>query len=109
MSLAMAMASSSVLKRKSGATGPKVSSRVTSMSRGDVGQHRRLEEGAAERMALAAGDDLGALGDGVGDMLLDLFDRRHVDQRALVTPVLGAVARPSASSTAAASFSAKAS
>ena len=31
--------------------------------------------------ALAAGDDLGALLDGVGDVRLDLLDRLHVDQR----------------------------
>jgi hypothetical protein len=32
--------------------------------------------------ALAAGDDLGALLDGVGDVRLGLLDRLHVDQRA---------------------------
>jgi hypothetical protein len=31
--------------------------------------------------ALAAGDDPGALLDGVGDVRLDLLDRLHVDQR----------------------------
>src|SRR5262249_4121333 len=49
----------------------------------DVGQHRRLEERAAQRMALAARGDLGALGYGVLDVLLDLLDRLAVDQRAL--------------------------
>ena len=34
------------------------------------------------RCALAAGDDLGALLDGVGDVRLDLLDRLHVNQRA---------------------------
>jgi len=32
--------------------------------------------------ALAAGDDLGALLDGIGDVRLDLLDGLHVDQRA---------------------------
>ena len=41
-------------------------------------------------MALAAGDDLAALGDGVGDELLDLLDRLLVDQRALLHAVLEA-------------------
>jgi hypothetical protein len=47
-----------------------------------VGQHRRLEEAAALRGALAASDNLGALLDGVGDVRLDLLDRLRVDQRA---------------------------
>src|SRR5262245_36143182 len=38
----------------------------------DIGEHRRLEEAAAERMALAAGDDLRAALHGVLDMLFDL-------------------------------------
>jgi hypothetical protein len=46
-----------------------------------IGQYRRLEEGAAECRALAAGDDLGALLNGVGDVRLDLLDRLHVNQR----------------------------
>jgi hypothetical protein len=62
------------LEAVDGRDGPKVSSRVTSMVGGDAGEHRRLVEGAAERMALAADHDLGALGDGVGDMALDLLD-----------------------------------
>ena len=49
----------------------------------DVGQHRRLEEAAAERVALAAGDDFRAALHGIGNVLLDLVDRLHVDQRAL--------------------------
>jgi hypothetical protein len=40
----------------------------------------RLEEAAALGGPLAAGDHLGALPDGVGDVRLDLFDRFHVDQ-----------------------------
>jgi hypothetical protein len=32
--------------------------------------------------ALAAGNDLDALLDGIGDVRLDLLDRLHVDQRA---------------------------
>ncbi len=46
-----------------------------------VGQHRRLEEAAALRGALAAGDDLGAFLDRIGDVRLDLLDRLHFDQR----------------------------
>src|SRR6202011_487889 len=47
-----------------------------------IGQHGRLEEAAALDGALAAGDDLGALLDRVGDVRLDLLDRLHVDQGA---------------------------
>ena len=79
-----AIASSSVLKRNSGATGPKVSSCVTCIVGVDVGEHGRLEElcrparGACRRSAT-----LRALGDRVGDVLLDLRHRVLVDQRAL--------------------------
>src|SRR6266446_6363377 len=45
-----------------------------------IGQHGRLEEAAALGGALAAGDDFGALLEGVGDVRLDLLDRLHVDQ-----------------------------
>jgi hypothetical protein len=52
---------------------------------------RRLEEAAAERAALAADDDFGALLQGVGDVGFDLLDRLHVDQgpdhRARLEPV----------------------
>jgi hypothetical protein len=47
-----------------------------------IGQDGRLEEAAVLRGPLAAGDDLGALLDGVGDVRLDLLHRLHVDQRA---------------------------
>ena len=43
-------------------------------------------------MALAAGDDLGAALDRIGDVLLDLVDRFHVDQRPLRHAGFGAVA-----------------
>jgi hypothetical protein len=46
-----------------------------------IGQHHRLEEAAALRGPLAAGDDFGAFLQGVGDVRLDLLDRLHVDQR----------------------------
>jgi hypothetical protein len=46
-----------------------------------MGQHRRLEEGATLGGMLAAGHDLGAFFDRVGDVRLDLLDRLHVDQR----------------------------
>ena len=36
--------------------------------------------------ALAAGDHLGALLDGVGDVRLDLLDRLHVDQGPITAP-----------------------
>jgi hypothetical protein len=56
-----------------------------------IGQYRRLEEAAVLRGPLAAGHDLGALLDAIGDMRLDLFDRLHVDQwpndRAPLEPV----------------------
>src|SRR5438270_7670192 len=45
-----------------------------------IGQYRRLEEAAALGGPLAAGDHLGALLQGVGDVRLDLLDRLHVDQ-----------------------------
>ena len=75
----------------------------------DVGQHRRLEEAAAERVTLAAGDDLGALRQRVGDVLLDLLDRLHVDQRALMTTPASMPLPTFIASTASASFAAKAS
>src|SRR5215472_15830673 len=59
---------------------------------GDAGQHGRLEEAAAERRALAAGDDMRAFFHRVGDVALDLFDRLHVDQRADHHTGFGAVA-----------------
>ena len=46
-------------------------------------EHRRLVEGAAELVPLAADRDFRALVHGVGDMRLDLLDRLLVDQRAL--------------------------
>jgi hypothetical protein len=46
-----------------------------------IGQHGRLDEVAALGGALAAGDDLGVLLDGIGDVRLDLLDRIHVNQR----------------------------
>jgi hypothetical protein len=46
-----------------------------------IGQHCRLEEADALGGALAAGDHLGALLQGVGNVRLDLLDRLHVDQR----------------------------
>ncbi len=38
-------------------------------------------ERVAERVALAADGDLGALGGGVRDMFFHLLDRCHIDQR----------------------------
>ena len=60
---------------------------------GDVGENGGFIERAAERMGLAALDDARALGNRVRDVLLDLGERRLVDQRseddALVEAVTG--------------------
>ncbi len=48
-----------------------------------AGEHGRLEERAAQLMALAAEHDARALGHGVGDMVLHFVERGLVDQRAL--------------------------
>src|SRR5262245_4353861 len=53
----------------------------------DIAQDGRLVEIAAER--LAAGDQLGTLGECILDMLLDLLDRRVIDQRAGGHALLG--------------------
>ena len=58
----------------------------------DVRQHRGLVERAAERMALAAGGHLRALGLRIGDVLFDFGQRLGVDQRSLVGFALQAVA-----------------
>ena len=58
MSFAMRIASFSSLNAKTGATGPNVSSRATSMFGRHLRDHRRLEERAAERVPLAAERDL---------------------------------------------------
>ena len=47
----------------------------------DVDEHRGLEEGAPEFVARASGDYPGALCDRVGDVGLDLADRRLVYER----------------------------
>jgi hypothetical protein len=65
-----------------------------------------FEEVAAH--ALAAGSDLAALGNGVGDVFLDLLDGRRVDQRA-GGDAFSAPLPTFSFFTAAASFSAKAS
>mmetsp|Transcript_59426 Transcript_59426/g.140466 ORF Transcript_59426/g.140466 Transcript_59426/m.140466 type:complete len:548 (-) Transcript_59426:2329-3972(-) len=60
-----------------------------------VGEQGRLEEAAAGAFdALAAGQQLGAERNGVGDMGLHLLQRLLVDQRADVDARLEAVARP---------------
>lgn len=82
VSFAMATTSSSVSNRKSGASRPKVSSVVTSIILGDIGQDGRLEEGSAKRMAFATKGYDGTFGGRVGDMFLDLFDGIFIDQRA---------------------------
>ena len=46
-----------------------------------IGQHGRLEEAAALCGAHAAGDDMGASLQGVGDVGLDFLDCLHVDRR----------------------------
>src|SRR5262245_16205277 len=57
--------------------------------RGDVDDHRRLEELALD--PLAAHDDLGAVTRRVRDVALDLLDRRLVDERADVDALREAV------------------
>ncbi len=52
--------------------------------RGDVGDHGRLEERAAERVALAAVHHVRALLHRIGDVLLDFGERVAVDQRPLI-------------------------
>src|ERR1022692_3090063 len=51
--------------------------------RGHAGEHSRLIKGPAERMTLAADRYLGAARGGIGDVLLDLFQRFAIDQRTL--------------------------
>ena len=58
---------------------------------GDAGEHGRREELAAELVRLAAEQHLGAALARVGDVPLDLLERRHVDQRADVDAVGEAV------------------
>src|SRR5437773_133218 len=58
----------------------------------DVGEDGGLEEGSAERVALAAGQDFRAFGERVADVLLDLLHRGLVDERALHDAGLHAVA-----------------
>ena len=74
MSLAMRIASSSVEKRNSGATGPNVSLARHRHRGGDPGEKGRLEEAASEGVARAADGHLRTLADRVRDVLLDLLD-----------------------------------
>ena len=55
-----------------------------------IGQHRGLEEIAAEGMAGAAAQDASALADGIGNMRFDFGQTRRVDQRAKHDTGLGA-------------------
>src|SRR5690606_39928433 len=55
-------------------------------------QNRRLEKGAAERMALAAEKKLRAFTQRILDMRLDLLNRLFGDQRALRDPLLQPIA-----------------
>jgi len=80
------------LKRKSVATGPKIFFLRDRHLRVHFGHHGGLEVGAAERVAFAAERNLGAFGGCVLDQAFDLFDRLHVDQRALHDAVGEAVA-----------------
>ena len=76
---------------------------------GDAGEDRRLEEAAAERVALAAERDLRALGDRVGDVLLDLLDRRRRRSAARRSTPASMPSPTFSARTFSASFSAKAS
>ena len=89
MALASAIASSSVSKRKSGATGPKVSSLASRIS--VVAPVSTI--GAANWPAcgtLGAGEHRRSLGQRVVDMAVDLLDGGGVDQRADLDAGLGA-------------------
>src|SRR6185312_11421229 len=57
---------------------------------GDIGEDGRLVEAAAQRVPVAADDHARALFERVADMLLDLLDRLHVDERADHRAGLGA-------------------
>src|SRR6185369_6363889 len=57
-----------------------------------LGDERRLEEAPAERAALAADDDLGALADGIGEVILDLREPLRIDERADGHAGIGALA-----------------
>ena len=59
---------------------------------GHVAHHGRFEEQLARRMAFAACQHARALRDGVGDMRLDFFHRRFVDERPLRHTALESVA-----------------
>ena len=69
-SLASRMASSSSATLTTGSVGPKVSSAMQVIVGCDVGEHRRLEEGAHSG-GLTAGEHLGAGGDGLADVAFD--------------------------------------
>ena len=66
-----AMASSPSLTTWIEAMGPKTSSQTTGVIGPDLGEHRRRVEVARSHVEpLAAGEDLGALGDGALDLIL---------------------------------------
>ena len=50
----------------------------------DIGNHCRLEKTAAQFMTLSAGNNPGTLVERILNMLLDLLNRRHIDQRSLL-------------------------
>ena len=85
------MASASSLKRNSGATGPKVSSRATIVSVVTSARMVGSEEAAAQRVTLAADNHRAPLPI-ASAMCSSTFDRIHVDQRAWLVPGLEAVA-----------------
>ena len=65
--------------RMTGLTGPERFLAVDPHVRRDVVDDRRLDDRA---VAFAAGDDLAALGDRVGDQRVHALGRREIDQRA---------------------------
>ena len=94
MSLAAAIASSSVSKLTIGATGPKISSASRRLDGGDVGEDGRAVEVARTLERPAAGQNRRAALDRVGDELVHLVALGGVDQRADVGVGLDAAAEP---------------
>ena len=90
MSLASRIASSSVSKETTGATGPKISSRSSVRLRRHLGQHGRLVEAALGSGRPPPVTTVAPLATASRDQLVDLVDRLAVDQRPDLDAVGGA-------------------